>query len=458
MQNSWRTKIRFQIIFVDILSISIALLFGLSIRFPKLLSSNFSTFEFYYFLFAIGLGFIWILILSLNGSRDLRILGFGADEYKKVANSVFIMFALVALISYIFKLEISRGFVLVSFTLGLLLLFLGRRILRKKLFNLRKKGLATFNVLFVTGNEKDSVVERLDNAIYSGLKVKKILIWNPNILVDQILNDALENNCDVILIGQSIDISAMQLRQLGWLLENKNIDLIVSPKVTEIAGPRLKVSNVEGLPLLHLDQPDFGGPKRIFKRLFDLLFSLLGIILLFPFFLIISIIIKLDDKGSVIYKQSRLGKNGKDFNVLKFRTMLENSHEIRETIMKETKKDLRLPKHPNDPRITRAGKFLRRWSIDELPQLINVLKGDMSLVGPRPPLLEEVNKYEGFERRRLLVKPGLTGLWQVSGRSELNWEDTVRLDLYYVENWSLTLDLLIILRTAAAVWRGEGAY
>ena len=458
MKNNWQRKIRFKILFIDVLAIAISLIIGLSVRFPKLFSTSFSIFEFYYLLFAIGLGFIWVLTLSLNGSRDLRILGFGADEYKKVANSVFIVFAFVALISYIFKLEISRGFVLVSFTLGLLLLFLGRRILRKNLFSLRKKGLANFNVLFVTGKDNDSVVDRLENAIYSGLKIKKILIWNSNILIDQILKEALENSCDVILIGQNIDISATQLRELGWLLENKNIDLIVSPKVTEIAGPRLKVSNVEGLPLLHLDQPDFGGPKRILKRLFDLFFSLFGIIFLFPFYLIISIIIKIDDRGSIIYRQSRLGKNGKEFNVLKFRTMIENSHEIRESIMLETNKDLRLPKHPNDPRITRAGKFLRRWSIDEFPQLINVLKGDMSLVGPRPPLLEEVNKYEGFERRRLLVKPGLTGLWQVSGRSELNWEDTVRLDLYYVENWSLTLDLLIILRTAAAVWRGEGAY
>jgi lipopolysaccharide/colanic/teichoic acid biosynthesis glycosyltransferase len=170
------------------------------------------------------------------------------------------------------------------------------------------------------------------------------------------------------------------------------------------------------------------------------------------------VVIKLFDGGSVIYKQKRIGQNNQEFFVYKFRTMYEGSHELREKVMANVDKDPRLAKNPQDPRVTKPGLFLRRWSIDEIPQLINVLKGEMSLVGPRPPLAEEVNKYEKAENRRLLVKPGLTGLWQVSGRSELDWEDAVRLDLYYVENWSLTLDLLIILRTSAAVWRGEGAY
>jgi lipopolysaccharide/colanic/teichoic acid biosynthesis glycosyltransferase len=168
--------------------------------------------------------------------------------------------------------------------------------------------------------------------------------------------------------------------------------------------------------------------------------------------------IKIFDKGSVFYTQKRIGKDDSEFIVYKFRTMYEGSHEHRDQIMRNSGKDLRLAKLSVDPRVTKPGLFLRRWSIDELPQLINVLRGEMSLVGPRPPLGEEVSKYEISERRRLLVKPGLTGLWQVSGRSELDWEDSVRLDLYYVENWSLTLDLLIIIRTFAAVWRGEGAY
>jgi exopolysaccharide biosynthesis polyprenyl glycosylphosphotransferase len=447
MKKNWQSRITYEILFLDVSSITLALSTGLFIRFPDFFSSDVSTFEIFYFIFAFTLGCAWILILTLNGSRNIRILGFGADEYKKVANSVYVMFTCIALISYIFKLELSRGF-----------LFLGRRLLRKRLFALRRKNLANFDVLFVTGSNDDPVKLRLKNAIYAGLNIKKTFLTGSTVNTDQILEFALQEKCEVILIGQNSNISSIELRQLGWRLEEKKIALIVTPKVIEISGSRLKVSNVEGLPLLHLDQPDFRGPKRILKRIFDLVFSMLGIILLFPLFIIISTAIKLDDKGSIIYKQSRLGRRGKDFNVLKFRTMIENSHSLRESIMLETNKDLRLPKHPNDPRITRVGKFLRRWSFDEIPQIINVIKGEMSLVGPRPPLLEEVNKYQGFEKRRLLVKPGLTGLWQVSGRSQLNWEDTVRLDLYYVENWTLTLDFLIILRTAAVIWRGEGAY
>ncbi|MGA0986404.1 MAG: sugar transferase, partial [Candidatus Nanopelagicales bacterium] len=297
-------------------------------------------------------------------------------------------------------------------------------------------------------------------AIYSGLKIVsriKVDDFN-NFDSGNVAKLAAEENCDVILVSQSADVSAFDLRKLGWALEDSQIRLVVAPAVTEIAGPRLKVSNVEGLPLLHVEQPTFSGPARFTKRLVDIFGAIIGLVVLFPIFLIICIVIKLSDRGPVFYIQNRVRQENKIFGVYKFRTMLVGAHKLRDEIMQQTGKDLRLAKDPNDPRITKPGKFLRRWSIDELPQLINVIKGEMSLVGPRPPLAEEVEQYESAEKRRLLVKPGLTGLWQVSGRSELDWEDAVRLDLYYVENWSLTLDFLIMLRTVAAVFRGEGAY
>jgi lipopolysaccharide/colanic/teichoic acid biosynthesis glycosyltransferase len=182
-------------------------------------------------------------------------------------------------------------------------------------------------------------------------------------------------------------------------------------------------------------------------RFFDVVFSVLGIVFLSPLLVFVYIMIVMESKGGGFYTQERVGLNGIDFKLIKFRSMAVGSDS-----------KCLLTVGMNDARITKSGQFIRRYKIDELPQLINVLKGEMSLVGPRPPLAEEVNQYEKSEKRRLLVKPGLTGLWQVSGRSELDWEDAVRLDLYYVENWSLTLDILIIIRTAAAVWRGEGAY
>jgi exopolysaccharide biosynthesis polyprenyl glycosylphosphotransferase len=366
----------------------------------------------------------------------------------------------VAFVSYIFKLEISRLFVLSVFPIGLLVLFIVRRILRRRLLRARNQGRYLSRVLLLHSGVSDPVEQRLALAQHAGFNVVHKIVTAENFKFDvkEIVLNAVNNNCDQIMVGQSAVISAAELRKLGWALEQTNIDLIVAPAVTEIAGPRLKVSNVEGLPLLHLEQPTFSGASRVAKRVLDLTLSVVGLIFISPLLLIVAILIKSFDRGSVLYTQKRIGQNNKEFNVYKFRTMYEGSHEQRAQVMAETNKDPRLAKDPQDPRITRPGLFLRRWSIDEIPQIINVLKGEMSLVGPRPPLAEEVNQYEKSESRRLLVKPGLTGLWQVSGRSELDWEDAVRLDLYYVENWSLTLDILIIIRTAAAVWRGEGAY
>jgi exopolysaccharide biosynthesis polyprenyl glycosylphosphotransferase len=346
------------------------------------------------------------------------------------------------------------------FPTGLISLFISRRILRKRLLKSRNKGRYVSRVLLLHSGDADPVEKRLLLAKHAGLNIVHKLKTQESQEFNhkQIVAEALINNCDQIMVGQSAIISASELRNLGWALEETSIDLVVAPAVTEIAGPRLKVSNVEGLPLLHLDQPVFSGSAKAAKRLLDLFLSTVGLILISPFLIVIALIIKSHDRGTVLYSQKRVGQNNKEFNVYKFRTMYEGSHEKRDEVMAQTNKDLRLAKSPNDPRITKPGAFLRRWSIDEIPQIINVFKGEMSLVGPRPPLSVEVNMYEKSERRRLLVKPGLTGLWQVSGRSELDWEDAVRLDLYYVENWSLTLDILILIRTAAAVWRGEGAY
>ena len=456
----WKPKLRKNLAFFDLLTLvfSISLIFIL--RFPTTWQSGLNDYELRNIVLSLLVLVSWLFFLWFNGSRDTNILGFGADEYKRLTNATLLSFTFIAFISYIFKLEISRGFVLLVFPFGLLLLFIVRRILRRRLLRARNQGRYLSRVLLLHSGISDPVEARLTLAQHAGFSIVHKIVTAENIKfeIKEIVSNALSNKCDQIMVGQSAVISASELRKLGWALEATNIDLIVAPAVTEIAGPRLKVSNVEGLPLLHLEQPDFSGASRITKRLLDLILSIFGLIIISPFLVVIALIIKLFDRGSVLYFQKRIGQNNKEFTVYKFRTMYEGSHEQRAKIMAETNKDPRLAKDPQDPRVTKPGLFLRRWSIDEIPQIINVIKGEMSLVGPRPPLAEEVNKYEKSETRRLLVKPGLTGLWQVSGRSELDWEDAVRLDLYYVENWSLTLDILIIIRTAAAVWRGEGAY
>ena len=459
-EENWKKFLQNKIIIIDFIFLFISIFVILILRFPEILKGEINNYEIRNIIVAFLVYILWLFFLSLNGSRDLKILGFGADEYKRLTSSTLLSFTSIAFISYILKLEISRAFVLLVFPFGLFSLFLSRRILRKNLLKDRLQGKYLSKVLLVLSNDVDPVEARLNLAQHAGFKIiSKFLINSKEELdVKKIISEAQANQCDQIIIGQSASISAEELRKLGWALEKTNIDLVVAPAVTEIAGPRLKVSNVEGLPLLHLEQPSFSGFARFTKRMLDIVITIFGLILISPILIIISIYIKIFDKGSIIYKQKRVGQNNQEFVVYKFRTMYEGSHELREKVMEGVNKDPRLAKNPQDPRITKPGIFLRRWSLDEIPQLFNVLKGEMSLVGPRPPLAEEVNKYENSEKRRLLVKPGLTGLWQVSGRSELDWEDAVRLDLYYVENWSLTLDLLIILRTAAAVWRGEGAY
>jgi exopolysaccharide biosynthesis polyprenyl glycosylphosphotransferase len=457
---NWKPNLRKNISIIDFFSLLFAVTLILTLRFPQTWQGELSAYEIRNIFLALLVLFSWLFFLWFNGSRDTNILGFGADEYKRLINATLFSFTSIAFISYIFKLEISRAFILLVFPFGLITLFVSRRMLRRRLLKARSEGRYLSKVLLLHSGENDPVESRLSIASHAGFDVVyKVQTLEGSILdFKQIVAKAIDNNCDQIMVGQSAIISAAELRKLGWALEETSIDLIVAPAVTEIAGPRLKVSNVEGLPLLHLEQPVFSGVSRVTKRLLDLVLSVIGLIVISPFLLIVALMIKFYDRGSIFYTQKRIGQNNKEFSVYKFRTMYEGSHEQRGKVMAETSKDPRLAKDPQDPRVTKPGLFLRRWSIDEIPQIINVLKGEMSLVGPRPPLAEEVNQYEKSERRRLLVKPGLTGLWQVSGRSELDWEDAVRLDLYYVENWSLTLDILIIIRTAAAVWRGEGAY
>ena len=457
---NWKPNLRKNISIIDFFSLVFAVALILTLRFPQTWQGELSAYEIRNIFLALLVLASWLFFLWFNGSRDTNILGFGADEYKRLINATLFSFTSIAFISYIFKLEISRAFILLVFPFGLITLFIARRMLRRRLLKARSEGRYLSKVLLLHSGENDPVESRLSIASHAGFDVvyKVQTLEGSKLDFKQIVAKAIDNNCDQIMVGQSAIISAAELRKLGWALEETSIDLIVAPAVTEIAGPRLKVSNVEGLPLLHLEQPVFSGVSRVTKRLLDLVLSVIGLIVISPFLLIVVLMIKFYDRGSIFYTQKRIGQNNKEFSVYKFRTMYEGSHEQRDKVMAETNKDPRLAKDPQDPRVTKPGLFLRRWSIDEIPQIINVLKGEMSLVGPRPPLAEEVNQYEKSEKRRLLVKPGLTGLWQVSGRSELDWEDAVRLDLYYVENWSLTLDILIIIRTAAAVWRGEGAY
>jgi exopolysaccharide biosynthesis polyprenyl glycosylphosphotransferase len=254
-------------------------------------------------------------------------------------------------------------------------------------------------------------------------------------------------------------VSPEKLRWISWQLEGSSTALVVSPGLTDVAGTRLHVQPVAGLPLLHVEEPQFTGMARLAKATFDKSVAGLALVLLAPLFAAIWAWIRLSTDGPAFFRQTRVGRGGDAFTMIKFRSMfVDAEHRLDALRAENVNGDGLLFKVRDDPRVTPVGRVLRKLSLDELPQLLNVLRGDMSLVGPRPPLPSEVAQYGEDVRRRLLVSPGLTGLWQISGRSDLSWDEAVRLDLRYVENWSFMMDLWILFKTVGAVVRGSGAY
>lgn len=268
--------------------------------------------------------------------------------------------------------------------------------------------------------------------------------------------DALEVH--TLILTSSDLLSPERIRELGWQLEERDVSLVVAASLTDIAGPRVHMRPVTGLPLMSIDYPKFEGSRRFTKRTFDLVLSSIALVALSPVFLTVALLVRFSSKGPVFFRQERVGLNGKPFKMIKFRSMVVDAEDQLAQLQEESEGAGLLFKMKNDPRVTKVGALLRKHSLDELPQFANVWLGEMSLVGPRPPLPSEVEQYEEWTHRRLLAPPGITGLWQVSGRSNLSWEDSVRLDLYYVENWSLTSDILILLRTIKTVLKPEGAY
>jgi exopolysaccharide biosynthesis polyprenyl glycosylphosphotransferase len=276
--------------------------------------------------------------------------------------------------------------------------------------------------------------------------------------VDMLLAAVTATDADTVLVVGGHNLSPRRMRQLSWSLEPGKKHLVMAPSLTDIAGPRIHSRPVAGLPLIHVETPRYEGVDRFAKRAFDVIASG-GLLLVLSLPLaIVGLIVATTSPGGVFFAHERIGKGGEPFRMLKFRSMVADADSrLAALLASQGTSDKPLFKIENDPRITRVGAFIRRYSIDEVPQLINVLRGDMSLVGPRPQVAKEVALYDHAAARRLFVKPGMTGLWQVSGRSNLDWDQSVRLDLFYVENWSLTSDIVILAKTVRAVLASDGA-
>ena len=266
------------------------------------------------------------------------------------------------------------------------------------------------------------------------------------------------SRADAVVVAPCRHLDPIGLRRLGWELEVAGTSLFVATGLADLGPARTRLGHAGRLPLVHVRHVELRGRRRGLKAVVECLMAALALLALAPFLAVLAALIRLDSAGPVLYRQTRVGRDGRPFTMLKFRTMVVDADHRRAALVESTGGADVLFKLRDDPRITRLGRVLRRYSLDELPQLVNVLRGEMSLVGPRPPLPEEVQRYQPDTHRRLVVRPGITGLWQVSGRSDLSWEESVRIDLRYVENWSLSLDVWIMCRTLRAVVGHRGAY
>jgi len=438
-----------------------------------------------YWFASIAVALLWVWILSIYDTRDYRIVGSGSDEYKRIFHASLVLTGAVAIIVYLLRVELARGFVLIAFPVGTVLLITGRWLWRQWLHHRRRRGRMLMRVLVV--GSPDSVrdiasdlrsqpaagytvvgAQYIDGsprpesrAIFTPRNETAIPVYDSQRDIPALMDSI---GADTVVIASTSVASRDWLRNVGWSLDPVRHYLIVAPGLVDVGGPRIAMRPVAGLPLMHVDAPRLSRVGQVTKRVFDFVATLLGLVLISPLLVLIALVVKLGDGGPVFFLQERIGLDGRTFRMVKFRSMRVDAEEVLERLQAEREAqgadagNSVLFKMKDDPRVTRVGKLLRRFSLDELPQLFNVLTGSMSLVGPRPPLEREVAQYEDHVHRRFFVKPGITGLWQVSGRSNLSWEESVRLDLFYVENWSLAGDLVILWRTGRAVFGSDGAY
>ncbi|WP_345771123.1 sugar transferase [Geodermatophilus normandii] len=416
---------------------------------------------------------VWVPAMLLARTYEQRFLWIGVEEYRRVLDAAVAVLAVVATVSWGLQLEVARGLVVLTLPLATLFTLLERLVHRHWLRRERQRGQYLQTTILVGSRDPVAALdEQLQRSPHQGYRVIGCCLPTAEqsgaadafnglpVLggVRDVAEVVARFEVDTVAVLPGPEIHGAVLRRLGWQLEDTDAELLLAPAVTDVAGPRVHIRPVAGLPLLHMERPELTGVRRFTKELLDRSVAAVGLLLLAPLLLAIAVAVRLDSRGPVLFRQERVGRCGETFTMFKFRSMVQSAPRLVEQLASANEGNGVLFKMRDDPRVTRVGRVMRRYSLDELPQLVNVLRGDMSLVGPRPPLAKEVEQYGVDMHRRFLVKPGLTGLWQVSGRSDLSWDDSVRIDVRYVENWSLTLDLMILWKTAGAVVRGSGAY
>jgi exopolysaccharide biosynthesis polyprenyl glycosylphosphotransferase len=424
----------------------------------------------------LTLGFLTVVTvicsLAMNRAWHPTVLGQGAEEYVRLGRGMFAAAVALGLAGLATGVVSTRPWVFIVIPANAVLALGFRYLLRQVLHRARYDGECLLPVMAAGGIDTvRDLIKRTKDAPHVGWRVDAVCtvdgegeagadIEGVHVVgtLDEVANHVRRGGYRIVAVTADSYWTPRRLQRLAWQLEGSGAEMVVAPTLMEVAGPRLHVSGVLGMPLLRVSAPVFNGMRRVVKGVMDKVGSLVLLTLGLPFLLIAGLAIAIDSRGGVFYKQRRVGKDGREFTIWKFRTMVRDADRLKQQLAAANEGAGVLFKMRKDPRVTRVGSILRRYSIDELPQLFNVLTGSMSLVGPRPPLPEESARYEEDVRRRLLVKPGLTGLWQVSGRSDLSWEEAVRLDLRYVEDWSLAMDAMILWKTFRAVLGGQGAY
>ena len=475
-RSNWERRYTGYLRITDVLVVCAAVLLAQYVRFgstPTAADSLVSHFETIY---SATLAALWLAALAGFRTRSPKYIGAGIEEYRRVLAASFWTFGAVAIAELLMKLEVSRGYLAVALPVGILGLVMSRWQWRGYVVRQRRSGNYETAVLAI--GDRDAVANlatELTSSQDYGYRVVGIAIpgygapCGEHLTINgrkipviggegDVLQTIRECGVDKVAIAGTDHFGVKGIRRLIWELEPMGVELVVSPGVMDVARSRLVMRPIAGLPLLYIDKPQYQGAKRFQKRAFDFTFALAALTAALPLLLAAGIAVKMTSKGPVFYKAERIGIDGRPFMMFKFRTMVDDADKELAGLLSANESDGPLFKIRNDPRITPVGKILRRFSIDELPQFINVLRQEMSVVGPRPPLSREVEAYDDDVQRRLLVKPGVTGLWQVSGRSDLPWDKAVRLDLSYVDNWSMVGDVLIIAKTLRAVVERRGAY
>ncbi|MGH1550690.1 sugar transferase [Leifsonia poae] len=484
-ERTWAKLYRYRLLATDtaiILATTVGAIF-VRFGFDEASAAASSGFRLDYLYLSMIIAATWLFTLSIYHTRDARVVGVGVSEYRRVVSATAITFGLLAILFLVTKVDIARGYFIVALPAGMAGVLFSRWLWRHWLIRQRTFDHYLSRALVVgrfsdvdyvvrqihqkSGAAYNVVGAALDTGKRKGAKKDAELkrrIASPErevpIVSDLsgVADAAARLGADTVIVAGRALSSGDFVRRLAWQLEGTATELVLASPLTDVAGPRIHFRPVEGLPLIHVEIPQFEGGKHVLKRAFDFFASGLALVLLSPLFLAVAIAVKMDDGGPVIFAQERVGRNGERFKMYKFRSMVVDAEARLAALQATNEGQGLLFKMKHDPRVTHVGRVLRKFSLDELPQLVNVFLGDMSLVGPRPPLPSEVEGYENHVHRRLYIKPGLTGMWQVNGRSDLSWEESVRLDLYYVENWSLTGDLVIMWRTVKVLTHPVGAY